>query len=138
MNRMGINLKVTVDKNDLLYKLRVNREKHVAMYDEAVDGFTEAAKLRLQIEISRLAKTKGRKSVHFNITAPTNHAPEYDTVIHMLELHTGDTVTLHADEVRMLVEDEWSWMRSWLSGNSGYSASSRAYFSEKYGIGDDD
>lgn len=133
MRGMGITLQVTVDKTRLLDILRRNRSKHIEMYEEAVAGFVDKATERLTFEIERAAKDRGRKSIHFRMEAPTNHSSEYDTVINMLELHTEDTVTLHADEVRMLVEDEWAWMRNWLTSNSRYSASSRAYAAEKYG-----
>lgn len=123
-------MKIEVHAQDLQDILEENQARHEKLYTEAVEGYLDAARKRLEDYLGQLRDGKVR-SVAVHLEAPRNHVPEYETVIGMLRLHAGDKIELTADEYRMFVEDEWDWMSSWLVNNALYSAGTRAYAAEK-------
>ena len=120
---------------DILARLRKNRDAHKAMIDEAREGFLKNAKyeLRKQTEaaIADLEEQEKRKtnlqsvSVSIRLSPPSSHVRDYDTVITMLEMHTGETIELSALDMRRFGEDEWDWTDRFLFDNSVYSMSAR-------------
>ena len=91
------------------------------MYKEARDGYIEAAKVAVTRRIEQLRDNRV-VNLHFSLRPPEDHTSVYDTAITMVELHQDSTLTLSAQEVRMLVQDEWDWTNNWLVANSAYSA----------------
>jgi len=126
----GISMNITVNRERLLEKLKENRARHVKIVQEANDNFyTEVArKLEAKLDAVRTAATAGEKPrlIALSVQPPVDHTGEYDTVITMLEYHTGETIQLTPDEARNLLEDRWDWMRVFLETNAAYSKSARA------------
>jgi hypothetical protein len=122
----SLTLDTEIKKDQLLEILRTNRTRHAAMFKEAIEGYNVTARERLTAEIKKLEDGKIR-SISLRLEAPTDHTKDYDTVIGMFEKDVRDTVKLSAPEYRMLVEDEWDWMNSWLVSNLAYSSSTREY-----------
>jgi len=126
----SLRMDTTVKKDWLLTTLRSNREQHSGCYQESLDGYVATAKAKLTSMLEKLKDGKATE-ITLHLSVPTNHTPEYDTVIGMLENNVGELITLSAPEYRMLVEDEWDWMESWLTSNAGYSASTRSLAQSK-------
>ena len=117
----GIKMEVVCNKDDVLKKLKTNREEHVVAVKSAREGYLKVAQKALD---KKMAAVKEGKVValHINLQLPLDHTAEYDTVIQMLEMHTEETITLSADEVRCLIEDRWEWMQQFLVTNQAYGS----------------
>lgn len=119
-------IKVKVEREKLLHKLRENREKHKTEYDDVVQGWMDAVKKEAQkiVELAEAGKLESIKGIQNHHAKPENHVPDYDSVIEMLEM-TGDLeIELDQDDFNTFVRDEWSWKRDWSSSNTSYSSSS--------------
>jgi len=109
---------VKVKKLELLSKVKQNREKHIAEYKEAVEGYKEAAldeiqkgvdKLKSQVESLNDGEMIRLAAVSFHLPVPENHEQDYDQVITMLEMSVDDELTIKSDEFACYVMDNWDW-----------------------------
>lgn len=116
----NISMKVCCQTEDLLSKVRENKEAHAAIVAEAKLGFAEKARSVLESHLEKLKEGK-LKELHLHLTSPRDHSREYETIIKMLEMHRNSHIELSADEVRMFVEDKWDWTEEFLQTNSAYS-----------------
>lgn len=126
MRHLGIDLKVTCVKADILAKLHRNREEHQKMVAEARTGYLIAAQAELQ---DALVDIKAGKVVplRFKLAVPLDYSRVYATAIGQLTAHTGDEITLSSSEYNMLVEDDWDWVTEFVKTNANYSGSTRAF-----------
>jgi hypothetical protein len=119
-----------VNRVDLLKTLKENRDRHVEMFAESIEGFRRYATAVLRQKLDEVACGKiTNLSMHLN--PPEDHSKEYNTAIQMMEWSEEETIELTANEFRNLVMDEWDWMGVWLVSNRGYSPSVRSYSNEK-------
>lgn len=109
---------VKVKTSVLLEKVLVNREKHIAEYEDSVIGYKEAAvaaiekgmtNLKRQVEELESGETMHLGAVTFNLQVPENHEKDYDQVIAMLEMSVEDEITIKSDEFACYVMDDWDW-----------------------------
>ena len=114
----------------VLERLRVNRENHAKLVAEARAGYVEKARTGLEQKLGQLREGKVVR-LTIGLNPPLDYTEVYDTAIHMLEHHKGDTITLNADEYRHLMDDIWDWSQQWIDQNVSYSASTRAYGASK-------
>lgn len=113
--------RITVEKTDLIEKLKDNRAAHRATYEEAFEGYR--TKMIAELE-KKLAKIRAGDSVdpYLRFTAPEDHTDDYDDVIDMLEMDIGPEVELDQTQFRCYVKDDWGW-------SSAFAASTAAYLS---------
>ncbi len=120
---------VKVKRCELLEKVKENRQKHIAEYDEAVAGYKEAAikavdraleKLRQQIDDLQAGEVLQLAAVSFDLAVPENHARDYDQVIAMLEMSVDDELTIRSDEFACYVMDDWDWKDHFLNVSRVY------------------
>jgi hypothetical protein len=112
---------VKVKREDLLTKVRANREAHRELFLKAQEGYR---KLVIE-ELDRMladAKAGRRISRSINLAEPVDHTYEYDRVIMMLEMSVDDTIMLDSQDFHRYVMDSWDWSRFALSTNSAYAA----------------
>jgi hypothetical protein len=116
----GITMKVDCETEEVLEILKKNRAEHAELVEDSRKGYLKKAKETLA---KRLEKLESGKVVdlQFSLHLPQDHTAEYDTVIRMLEMHTEETITLSADEVRNLIENKWDWMEAFVASNQVYS-----------------
>ena len=112
---------VKVKREELLTKVRANRDAHRELFLKAQEGYR---KLVIE-ELDRMLEDarKGRpiqRSV--TLTEPSNHIKDYDRVITMLEMSVDDTITLDAHDFDRYVMDNWDWSRFALATNTAYAA----------------
>lgn len=140
---------VKVRREELLAKVRANREKHIADYQEAVAGYklmaTEKVKSalgRAEIELREAANRALRRiaamtsaeitngpgdrvlllqQVAFDLQVPASHEKDYDAVISMLEMSVDETITIRADEHACYVMDDWTWKNDFENTKALYS-----------------
>src|SRR5262245_52273143 len=120
MRTLGIDLKITAKKSEILAKLYANREQHTRMVAEAREGYIKQARERLAAALDELATGK-LVSLAFRLSVPKDFTRLYTTTIAQLEAHQGDTIELSTSEFNMLMEDEWEWVRDFVTSNSSYS-----------------
>jgi len=130
MRHLGINMRVTCLKTDILLKLQENRETHAKLVAEARVGYVQAAREALEKKLGLLAEGK-LVALQFSLAVPKDYTAVYDTTISMLQAHTGNEIELAADEYRHLVQDEWEWTRDFLTSNMRYSGSTSDWAAEK-------
>ena len=128
-------LKIKVDKDALLITLRANLERHDQIVKEARQAYCKKAREQLENKIDELAKGKC-SSLAFRLLPPESHADDYKRAIKMLEMSSDDEIVLDAETFQCFVEDNWNWMRVWLSSNSSSSSIASSYSSAKYHEGE--
>jgi hypothetical protein len=101
---------VKVKREELLTKVRANRDAHRDLFLKAQEGYR---KLVIEELDRMLADAKaGRKvSRSIDLAEPVDHTFDYDRVIMMLEMSVDDTVTLDALEFNQYVMDNWEWSK---------------------------
>jgi len=99
---------INVNKDELLTILKENRSQHQHLYVEAVNGFHEEVRERLE-EALRLASSDEKYITNLDLTSPQSHIKDYDRVIGMLELATETEIELNNNEYDQYVNDEWHW-----------------------------
>lgn len=118
-------MKIEANREELLAKLKANRDAHKKIVEEARAGYIEKAKKALDKKMKAL---EAGEFVHlsFSLEMPQDHTREYDTHIKMLEMHQGKTVSLTSSLVRCFVEDEWGWKSHFIGVAANYSQTAAA------------
>lgn len=117
--------KVTVEKAQLLEKLRDNRVKHVADFEIAWDAFREKAVENTARLLDRLKRAPrgGPVELFVGLAPPINHADDYDRAMDMLSWEVGETLELTEAEFQNYVLDQWGWTAQAVASNVMYTGS---------------
>src|SRR5271157_3200498 len=104
--------KIKMTRTKLVAKLKENKTKHKAEFDEALRGYQKAFLDRAEalVEIVATAIKAEERCVFsedFGLEKPVNYAKDYDMAIEMLENHEAETVELSLQEFNAFVRDEW-------------------------------
>jgi hypothetical protein len=121
-------------KDDLLAKVRENRQNHIDMRQEALDGFRREAEAELKKTMGLLREMtldKCPKDVSVRLYPPQDHTKDYDQAIRMLEATIAEEVALESYDFARLVEDDWSWTEGWVTHNKKFSSSVSSYAAGK-------
>jgi hypothetical protein len=116
--------KIRVDKADLIVKIREERAKHKALYDEAViaytEKFVEAAQKFAEESVNRARRGEG--FVQFGwLPVPEEHTEDFDRALQMLDWELGDAVDLDEADFATLVQNQWGWARAFASNTTSYT-----------------
>lgn len=125
---------VTVKRDELLARIRSNRDAHRDLFLKAQDGY----RARVIEELDRMlddakAGRKIRRSVQ--MAEPQDHTADYDMVIDMLEMATTDSIEISQHHFKCYVRDEWNWKAAASMVNTAYSSGSAMYVGEDAGVG---
>jgi len=124
--RFETQVEVTLDKTAVLEKLRENLQSHSRLVSEARDGYLKKAKEVLERALAQA--TEGKVvSLEFHLAVPKDYSSVYKTTIEMLEMHTGETITLAAGDYKKLIQDDWDWAHDFVVSNAAYSEGTRKY-----------
>lgn len=116
---------VTVPKAELRTVVQKNRDAHLGIFEEAVDGYREQVLVSLQNHINEVRQ--GRvKHVLINFPYPEDHTRDYDRVLTMLDMSIEDEIVLDETDFAMYVMDDWGWKRQFLVANAAYSTTARS------------
>lgn len=113
---------VTVRKDDLLARLRGNRDRHGQIFEKAVDRYRDRCLELLEESIEQVRTMKDPEQIYIQLPVPENHTDDYDAVIDMLEMEVGDEITMTERDFRTYVRDEWDWKGRWAQTTSSYVA----------------
>lgn len=113
---------IKVKKDELLNKLRANRETHTTQFDKAAAGYRKKV---IEVLESRLAEARDGKlpALIFNLPMPVDQTKAYDRAIGMLEMSVETEIELEEHDYQQYVLDEWSWSASTTITNSFYVGS---------------
>jgi len=116
-----MNMTTTIEKLQLLEILQKNRDNHVELYKEALEGSIVETKKRLEEKLDLI--NKGTiESLTVSFTPPQNHEKTYNQAIKMVSLNVNNTIELDAATFNNLVLDDWAWSSAWFTRNSSYSS----------------
>jgi hypothetical protein len=99
---------VKVKREELLTKVRANRDAHRDLFLKAQEGYRKLVIEELDKMLAE-AKAGRRISRSINLARPLDHTSDYDRVIMMLEMSVDDTIVLDANEFDQYVRDRWAW-----------------------------
>ena len=123
MFRNSLQMTVEISTVVALGTLRVNRKQHIQMVKEAQEGYRKEAIEALTERLQGFHDPEKTKIdlVFPGMDPPVAYTEIYDTAISMLEFHQGDVISMAAEEVRNLMQDNWGWTENWLRLNQRYS-----------------
>lgn len=115
---------IKVKKDDLLVKLKANREAHKAQFEEAAEGYRVKV---IDVLTERLEDARRGKlpQLIFNLPMPINQTAQYDRVIGMLQMTVEDVIELEEQDYQQYVLDQWGWSAATTATNTMYTASRR-------------
>lgn len=115
---------VRVNKEELLAKLRENRDQHVKDYKEAVVEYRKAALTEITAMLKQ-AKSKTDKITRSVVAPePVSYEGSYTTAIRMLEMSVDEEIELSQSEFSQYVEDNWQWRNSFAATTLSYKSKS--------------
>lgn len=116
---------VKVDRLKLIFKLKKNRDVHMAEFDEAWEGYVRAVVQKAQ---DILVRAKGwakdaKKPLSFDSspTPPESHVKDYNRAIALLEWEIKPEVELSINDFNCYVLDDWGWKRDFNVSKMSYS-----------------
>lgn len=114
--------KITVSKQNLLDKMKANRDAHRAIFEEAQKNFR--AKV-IELLDQKLAETKKGSPIklYFDLPEPVDYTEEYDDAIARFEWHQGETIELSSAEFKQYVLDKWGWQQNFAASTQVYTVS---------------
>ena len=137
---------VTVNRNNLLEKLKANRDQHQKAYRESVAGYRQAALKKLKEKVARAqasildneamiaAKIErfdpenplGDRVIvisqtDFSLEVPRDHTKSYDVAIQMAEWEVGENIELTQSQFQCFVMDDWDWKEKFQHLNVSYT-----------------
>lgn len=115
----GDGLTVTVDKQQLLTQLQINRDKHGEVYEKAKAGYIKVTTEQVKEYLTRLANGELLERA-FLPAPPDDHTGDYDDAIQMLLWSKDDSIELTQAQFTQYVMDDWGWKDSWIASNSAY------------------
>ncbi len=119
-DRLNINMTTVLDKEQVLSRLKTNKEEHEKIYKEAVFGFKERCEKQLS---KALEKCNGTEDIYLSLRAPRNYGSAYETAIEMVEFNKREEIELSANEFAMFMQDRWDWMDDFLNSSIDYNSS---------------
>ena len=111
-----------VSKDDLLTKLKTNREEHKKEFEKAKKVWKKEATKALK-KASDLATKEGVITLTplSELPKPKHYLDSYDLVIARLEMEVEDHVELDDHEFQSWVMNNWNWKGQFVAGTSLYS-----------------
>lgn len=110
---------VQVKTEDLLVKVRENREGHRALFEQAIEVYRE----RAIEEIERILDDakNGRKIVRaIGLVEPRDYTKEYDRVVAMLEMTVDSQIVISSQDFSRFVMDDWEWKEAFTTSTAAY------------------
>lgn len=118
-------IRVNVDRQNLLLALKANFEKYKTEFAAAKDGFQDQMVSLLEEKLAE-AKAGKLENLHIYLNAPEDNSSSYQDAIDMFEMGTDITVSLDSASVQAYVKDKWNWREGFNASNAAYISASMA------------
>lgn len=109
---------ITLKKVDLIARIKENKEKHIADYEEAIAAYRVEA--RKQLAEQKKALEKGSLNIRINLITPIDKRDEYDKILEIFQWEIKEEVELTLGEFNEYVLDENDWAVASRMQNSTY------------------
>ncbi len=117
---------VKVNKLEMIKKLKANRKKHKAEYNEALTEYEICYKEKMVEARDKLKETVQHMEVlinledlkaeslpplsfNFRLNIPSHHLECYDSTLDMLEASVHEFIILSANDFNKFYRDNWEW-----------------------------
>lgn len=110
---------ITVDKADLIAKIRANRDEHRAMFLKAQERYREAMIAELDRALQEARNGEPIKRA-FSLPVPEDHTQDFDTALDMLAWEQDGTITLDQRDFMRFVQNRWEWATSFAANTQAY------------------
>jgi len=112
--------KIKVSKEELLNKVRSNREEHVKDYQEALVAYKEKAIKAIE---QLLADAKnGNIGHHVDVVKPREFIKDYDRAIEMIRMSVDTVLELSFQDFDQWVMNNWTWQESFKNSTGLYKS----------------
>ena len=109
----GLNT-VRISKDELIERLKENRAKHRAEFEEGIEAYRAAVIKELEDQLERALK--GQDIQRFSLLQqPEDHTSDYDHALDLLEMSLDEEIELTADDFARYVRDDWGWKKQFAS-----------------------
>lgn len=112
---------VRVDKETLLNRIKINRDQHRTIFEEALEGWKKKV-----IEVLEERYEDALKGKNFNIAIhmprPEDHTDQYDTVIELLSMSLDEELELTQHDFACYALDKWQWQAAFLTASASYGS----------------
>jgi len=116
---MRTEMTVQINKQELIDKLVANSNKHLAVFEEAHDGYRKAVIEAMETNLAA-AREGSCIRTYIELREPQDHRPDYARALQMLTMEIRDIVELtHYDFCRFVL-DEWEWTNEWTDSTTMY------------------
>lgn len=113
---------VRVSKESLVERIKVNRDNHRSVFEEAIDGYHKAVITALDAALKDARAGKKYTPTIF-LPEPQDHTRDYDRVLAIFDFSLDDEFELSAKEFAQYVLDDWGWKGDFIITASNYTAS---------------
>jgi len=97
------NRSITVNKKELIVKIKENKKKHIEEYEKAIIAYKEEALKQLRTQLERVEE--GALDADLDLITPINNADNYEKILEMFTWEIADEVVLEQDEFQEYVQD---------------------------------
>ena len=120
MTHFSHDMKITVNKFELISTLSKNKEKHLIKHEQAMENWRLECEAKINEQLAELKKTGNIKILSILQHPPENKSGNYQDTIDMLTWHTEDAVILDQEQFAAFIQDQWEWSTHWALSNSEY------------------
>lgn len=110
---------VTVNRAELIEKIKVNQQKHADTLDKANAEYRRRFIDELQSLIVKL-QAGNNEVFECDLTRPRSYLHEYDNAIGMLEMSKGEEIDIEPDDYVRWVGDRWDWSSRFSNSTAVY------------------
>lgn len=114
---------VRVNKDDLLARIKKNRDEHRQIFEEALEGWKKAVIKALEEAYQDALQGKEFR-LHVGLVRPEDHTDQYDTVIELLGMSLDDELELTQNDFACYALDKWAWQAQFLTTSMDYGSAS--------------
>lgn len=109
---------IRVNKEELIEKIKQNKDIHIKEYEEAVIAYRVEAEKQLKQLLNDVKS--GELDIKLNLVKPINTSKNYDDLIEMFKWEVNEIVELEYHEFRQYVQDETDFARVAKLSNMNY------------------
>jgi hypothetical protein len=114
---------VTVNKTDLVKKLRENRTQHAGKVNTARGIYRQkvVAELEIRLEQAKNGRDIDPGFLHL-LPIPRDYTEEYDRALAVCEWEVGAEIQLTQEDFNRYVLDQWEWHQAFAASTAVYLA----------------
>jgi phage host-nuclease inhibitor protein Gam len=113
---------ITVKREDLLAKLKENKDIHEKEYAELQEAYLDACEQKAKelVVVTKCRNFDSSSSFWERPQKPSCHIEDYEVAIGMFEMEVNDEVVITQSEFEQYVLDKWTWARSFALSKTAY------------------